>query len=70
MQNNQEFEAYKLSAKLALLTMIRQCQEEVTNLERFEDNRMLVATGDIHRCMEYVQNTADELENAFNEVQQ
>lgn len=55
----------KLAAKLALENLIRQCNDELRNLERFEDQRMLIATCDIQNSFNAVLERCDELEDAF-----
>ena len=57
---------HKTAAKLALESLIAQCHREIRNLERFEDARCLIATADIWRTHERVQETADELTVAFD----
>jgi hypothetical protein len=61
----------KAAAKLALESLIAQCQCEIYNLhERFDDRdpRSLVATGDIQNSVELVMDAAADLEQAFDEV--
>ena len=57
---------HKQQAKFALESLIAQCYDEIRNLERFEDDRCLVATADIFRSHERVQETADDLMIAFD----
>ncbi len=55
----------KADAKLALQSLILQCQREIRNLDRFEDRRMLIATADLRRFYEFALNCADEFEDAY-----
>lgn len=59
---------HKAAAKLALESLIAQCQREIRNLERFEDDRCLIATYDIARSFEQVMEDATELEDVYREV--
>lgn len=59
---------HKAAAKLALESLIAQCQREIRNLERFDDDRCLIATYDIARSFEQAMEDATELENAYREV--
>jgi len=62
-----KLEAAKLAAKQELESMIAQCQRELRNLERFEDERMLIATADVQRHWEQLDARAEELEEAFRD---
>lgn len=55
----------KQAAKNALESLIAQCYDEIRNLERFEDNRMLIATADVQSAYDRMLERAEELENAF-----
>lgn len=57
------------AAKLALESLIHNCQEELRNLERFEDGRMLIATADVQDSFNSMLERADELEQAFSAAQ-
>jgi hypothetical protein len=56
---------HKSAAKLALESLIAQCTREITNLERFDDARCLVATADIWSSHERAQEAAEMLAIAF-----
>ena len=52
--------------KLALESLVAQCQREVVNLERFEDERCLVATADLASKFADAINAADALQDAWD----
>lgn len=55
----------KQAAQFALESLIRQCNRELSNLERFDDERMILATADIQSSVDNVMERADELESAY-----
>lgn len=60
----------KQATKAALESLISQCQGEIHNLERFDedDDRMLVATADLQRAFDQAMTAADDLQIAFETV--
>lgn len=56
------------NARRELESLIEQCCKEIRCLERYSDNRMLVATADLKYHFDEVENKAQELEDAFNEL--
>ncbi len=60
----------KSKAKMALESLIAQCVRELRNLEQFSDKRMLVATADLAYHYAVVVESAENLEDAFEEAQQ
>lgn len=60
----------RLNAKLTLQSLISQCERELRNLERFEDDRQLIATADLQYHFSVAIEAADNLEDAFQEASQ
>jgi len=52
-------------ARLALVTLSNAIDDELTNLGRFEDDRMLVATADLKRHYEAAIEAADLLQDEY-----
>lgn len=58
----------KLNSRLALESLMRLCQDEIRNLERFEDERMLIATYNLRISYKGVVETAERLKAAFERM--
>lgn len=56
----------RAKTKLELESLIAQCYSEMRNLERFEDQRMLIATADLKYHFDAVDEAACDLEEAFD----
>lgn len=61
---------HKTAARLALESLVAQCQREIRNLERFDDARCLIATADLWRSYNQVEQDAYELAEVFAETQE
>jgi vacuolar-type H+-ATPase subunit E/Vma4 len=56
--------------KREMESMIENLYDEIRNLERFRDNRQLIATADLKYHWDQVCKKAEVLEDAFNEVRE
>ena len=63
-----ELAKQKVAAKAALESLIGQCYDEIRNIERFDDFRLLIATADIESSVQCVMDAADALEEAYNDT--
>lgn len=58
----------KVQAKFALESLISQCAREIRHLEEFDDSRLLIATGDLQRSVDYAMEKAQQLEETYETV--
>lgn len=57
----------RTDARNALATLSNAIDDEMRNLDRFEDDRMLVATADLERHYKEAIERADELAELYND---
>jgi len=58
----------KLQAKAALESLIAQCQRELQNMERFDDDRQTVATYDLQVRFNYAVDAAETFNATYSEL--
>jgi hypothetical protein len=58
-------EEAKLDAKIRLESLISECYDEIRNIERFTDDRMLIATANLATSYRSVEESAATLEEVF-----
>lgn len=56
----------KLQAKMALENLISQCYDELRNMERFSDDRQLVATYDLEHSFKRALEAAEQFQDAYD----
>ena len=62
-----DIQTAKNTVKLELESLIEQCHKELRNLERYSDNRMLIATADLRYHFEQVIDSSENLGDVYDE---
>ena len=62
-----DIETARSQARMALATLSNAIDDEMRNLDRFEDDRMLVATADLERHYKEAIDRCDQLEDLYTD---